>query len=186
MNSYELKKIEAFIFIQHLLLHTTTITRITMATIYDLPLDIQQTIFEMKEEMETRDLEGFATRFEIVKLITTKDINHHTKYNYVLRYKPTKRVVYGFYSVWRNAPFNITTALERIQESCQECEHGKCFGLYTYMNCVGYMDCVGVSMDELDFEEYVFYRNQRILMKKVLGESGYNIFVRIDSPFKNF
>jgi hypothetical protein len=82
--------------------------------------------------------------------------------------------------VWKKGtPFSLRKVLEDIQTDCDECETGMCYDIPTYrLN-------VGVSIEELEFDEYVAKRNRRTLMKKVLSYTDYRIFIRIVSPFAN-
>ena len=163
---------------------TTYLTKMT-TNFNDLPLNVLGKIMREKVDIETRDMEGFASRFEVVKVTKKPDMRLCSRdyiVNYVFKYKPTQKFIVGRYTTWdKNDTFTIESVLELLRERCEECELGD------YQNIDIYKESIGVYDDEdIEYEDYVYCWNKAILMKKVLGITDYNIFVRIGSPFANW
>jgi len=156
-----------------------------MTTFCDLPLDIFRKIMNEKVDLETRDIEGFASRFEILKVTKSpsKELASRDWYvKYVILYKPTQKVVKGYYMTEnKDESFDLKGALRLLKDSCNDCELGDSQNRAIYQGSLGIW-----NSEDVEYEYYVLDRNRRILMKKVLGETDYNIFVRIGSPFANW
>jgi hypothetical protein len=167
-----------------------------MTTFYDIPCDVQKSILDIKEYMETKDIQGFSSRFS-VKILSTKMLKQweekcygrrrewYTKYAHrvLVCYKPSQKyfIIPYTHSVKDGGDIELTPLhiADAIHTDCRMFfEDGWAWDgekeTYTYNQ---YMENHSI---DLTFKKFCQWKRIAFMVKHIMDENTWKKFLELE------